>query len=315
MTYREFKEEWEDSNDYIVCHTSGSTGVPSKIELPKEQMKRSAERTCNFFGIDSSSHLHSCISPDFIGGKMMWVRSAVKGCLFSWETPSNKIFQNYSRSSFDLVSVVPSQMVWLLNNVSTLPTVRNYLIGGAPIPHSLRQLIVERNISAWESYGMTETSSHIALRKVTLDDIPFSTLEGITVHDNDSGTLTITIDGWMTLSTNDIATVFSPDSFIITGRADNVINSGGKKIQPEIIEKKLSSEFKFDFAISSLPDALWGERVVIVVEGLKINDERLSETFNRLLERYEIPKEIIRIDKLPRTKNGKIDRVILKKSI
>lgn len=242
----------------------------------------------------------------------MWIRAEVADCNFSWEIPSNRILENYSGEPIDLAAVVPSQMVNLINERSSLPAVRNYLIGGAPIPDSLRKKIVERGINAWESYGMTETSSHIALRPVKLEECPFRTLPGIQVSLAEEGNLCILIDGWKEVTTNDLAKLFSPEEFNIVGRKDNVINSGGKKINPETLEMKLSSLFSFDYAISSLPDSQWGEKVVMAIVEPNYDEQTILKQCRSICEKHEIPKEIIRISEIPHTANGKIARTELK---
>lgn len=324
MTYEDLEIEWRGSADAIVCRTSGSTGTPSIIRLPKKQMRKSAHRTAQYFGLDGNSHLHSCIAADFIGGKMMLVRAMVLGCGFSFETPSNCPLDDYSGGAIDLISIVPSQMIHILdmyesvviadNSVRELPELKNILIGGSPIPPGLRKRICESGLNVFESYGMTETSSHIAIRRVGNDEEYFHTLEGIKVSLSENGALIIHIEGWQTFHTNDIAEILDEKTFRILGRADNVIISGGKKIHPEEVEKKLQEAFDFPFMITSKKDEKWGEKVVMIVpaENLKRTSEsRIIEKCRQICLHHEVPKEIIAIDELPTTENGKIKRIRL----
>lgn len=310
MTYDDFFTQWRDSSTHIECHTSGSTGKPSTIFLPKEQMRNSALRTISFFNLDATSHLHSCIAPDFIGGKMMGVRADVLKCAFTYETPSNQPLCNCQSDSLSLVAVVPSQMIYILDNLHTLPNVDNFLIGGSAIPDTLRRRIIDAGINAFESYGMTETSSHIALRKITELSSYFQTLPGISVSLSDNHTLEIEIEGWQKITTNDIARLHESNQFEILGRADNVIISGGKKIHPEEIERKLSAKFDFRFFVTSRPDHKWGQRLILVAEAPESFTEQIRLDCIELLDKHEIPKEIICKDRLELTNNGKIKRFL-----
>lgn len=309
MDFNDFKTIWQQAPEVITCHTSGSTGTPSEILLPKAQMIESARRTCSFFGISEGSRLYSCVGADYIGGKMMMVRSLVSGADFGWEPPSNRPLENYDGPFIDLMSVVPSQMIYLLDNPEKLSQVGEFLIGGASIPAGLRKRILENGISAWESYGMTETSSHIALRKIDKDDKPFTTLPGITVEYHAGNQLAILIEGWKRFLTNDIAEIESPTGFRILGRADNAINSGGKKIYPEEIEALLSGHFTFPFFISSRKDEKWGEAVVIAVENTPVSDEEILLKCKALLPSFKVPKMVLRLNKIPLTPNGKLKRI------
>ena len=121
MTWQEFQAEWLGPEPDIVCRTSGSTGTPKEIRLPKEQVSASARRTLQFFNPDSHSHFHSCLAPDYIGGKMMMVRALECGGSFTWEHPSNRPLSDYTGDPIDLLCVVPSQMRHILQNIDTLP--------------------------------------------------------------------------------------------------------------------------------------------------------------------------------------------------
>lgn len=314
MTYNEFEIEWNSDSEDVICHTSGSTGVPNDIKIPKIQMRNSAQRTIKYFNLNSDSHLHSCISPDFIGGKMVFVRSAICGCSYSWEIPTNQPLKNYVGKDIDIISVVPSQMLYILENKDKMPTIHNYLIGGSSIPNNLRDSIVKTGISAFESYGMTETASHIAIRKITNKNTPFTVLDGITIEEID-GVLKINIDGWQSLITNDCVKLISNKQFYVIGRSDNVIISGGKKINPETIENILSGYFDFPFAISSIPDEKWGEKLVLVAECESEQLNSIKLTAESILHGAEKPKLYLNINQIPRTENGKIKRSDLRKQI
>lgn len=308
MTYEELAVQWH-TNDRIPCHTSGSTGKPKEIFLTKTEMLNSARRTVEYFGINEKDLLFSCISPDYIGGKMMFVRQQYAGCEFQWEEPTNRPLEKYEGKAISLLSVVPSQMIYILDNLATMPEIRNILVGGSAIAASLRKRISDSGVNAFESYGMTETSSHIALRKIGVSPAPFRTLGNITVED-DKGALRINMPGWQTILTNDAAEIISPTEFHILGRLDNMIISGGKKINPETVEEKLSAKLDIPFFITSLPDEKWGERLVIVAQADEDKTELIKDACNSIEDGFLRPKQIIIKKKLPMTPNGKLIRKI-----
>lgn len=327
MTFEEFIEEWRGESEFIEARTSGSTGEPKLIRLPKPFVRASALRSNNFFCINSQSRLHSCVAPDYIGGKMMAVRAETAGCRLTWETPSNAPLRGIgAKEKIDLLAVVPSQMLHILENKKDLPSIRTVIIGGSPINASLRDRIMASDLCAYETYGMTETSSHIALRKVGNEW--FSTLEGIRVDKDDRGCLVICFDTGEVFRTNDLASVESSNRFKINGRIDNIIITGGKKVNPIDVECRISHLFSTPFIITSSPDLKWGMKVVLKVErgekaggrpvenhraweSEKKEEEAASRLFEKLREvfsSHEMPKVIEWVDKLPRTANGKLKR-------
>lgn len=324
MTQKEFEKIWHDGNDYVVCHTSGSTGKPKEIRLKKEFMRQSAGRTNDFFNIDCSSRLHTCLDFQYIASKMMTVRADEAKCTLTSEEPSSRPLEEIGIDDvIDLLSVVPAQMEWILDNVEKWRGLRHILIGGSAIPPMMRRRIALSGYDAWESYGMTETASHIALRKVTEEEIPFTTLPGISVEINKKDCLVVTMPDGTKLATNDIAVVEDSKSFRILGRADNCVISGGIKIMPEELERRLGPFIAFDYCISSVPDKKWGEKLVLVVEEPEesIEESLLLEAVGVRLRQYrkildlgvKSPKDVVRVSEFPRTSNGKIDRKRLKK--
>lgn len=321
MTYEEFIAQWSDPlkrREGISAKTSGSTGKPKEIVLPQNIVTESALRTISFFDITAKSHLHSCISPDFIGGKMMAVRAILSNARFTWEIPSNR--PEICRDGIpDLVSVVPSQMLHIIGNTEIADKCRykcRFLIGGSPINGELAKKIADSGLEAWESYGMTETASHIAIRRITNDDIPFYPLPGIDIATDAEDCLCIDLGNNYIIHTNDVAHISADKGFRILGRADNVIITGGKKVFPEEVERKIApllAQEGFDtFLITSEPDIKWGNRIILLIENRDNNTilpEILTEKLRKVIKSHEMPKEIHLTDSIPRTHNGKIKRV------
>lgn len=312
MEFEEFIREWRGVAPYIVAKTSGSTGEPKIIHLDKEFVKQSAERTNRYFGIGIKSRLHSCVAADYIGGKMMAVRGEIVGCRMTWEPPSNRPLSNVGKEeTIDLLAIVPSQIIHILDNRGDMPEIKAVIIGGSAIDPSLYQRICESGVNAYETYGMTETSSHIALRKITKENEWFETLEGITVATDNRSCLVIHFDSGQCFHTNDLAEIKDDKHFKIKGRFDLIIITGGKKVNPYDVEKKLAPYISTPFIITSKPDYKWGSAVVLRIEDRrcdKINEEHLRAIMKELLPEHEMPKFIDIVSCLPRTKNGKIRR-------
>ncbi len=324
MTFEDFIDEWNSGGGSIEAFTSGSTGTPKRILLDKEFVRGSARRTISFFGIEKDWHLHSCVAPDFIGGKMMAVRALETGCRLTWEPPSNRPLSMLPQNdTVDLLAVVPSQMLHILEHLDQLPEIRNIIVGGSAINPALRERIAHSGLAAYESYGMTETASHIALRRIGSDDEWFSPLEGIRVMTDDRGCLAIEFESGERIVTNDLADT-EDGRFRIMGRYDHVIVTGGRKVNPFEVEKKISDLIGSPFVISGVDDEKWGKRVILRIERTEHsvmdigseetrNDDEdfirsLSERMRERLEPWEMPKEIVISDRLERTPNGKIRR-------
>lgn len=310
MNFDEFLEEWRDkSTPYIIARTSGSTGEPKTIHLDKEFVRQSALRTNRFFSIDKDSRLHSCVAADYIGGKMMAVRADMAGCRFTSETPSNRPLTEIGRDeAIDLLAVVPAQMVHILDNLRDMPKIRAVIIGGSAINPQLYRRICESGLNAYETYGMTETASHIALRKVGNEW--FGCLDGIMVERDERGCLAICFDSGERFVTNDLAEVRDERHFKIRGRHDHMIITGGKKVNPYGVEEKLAPYIDSPFVITSEPDYKWGSAIVLIIEGNhdRHSDGDLMRIMKEILLPHEVAKKIERVERLPRTANGKIKR-------
>lgn len=310
MEYSDFLKEWKNNLPYITVHTSGSTGDPKEIKLDKAFVKESALRTINFFGLTPGSRLHSCVSPDFIGGKMMMVRAEILGCKFTWETPSNKSLTDIGpEEKITLLSVVPSQMIFLLDHPELLSQVETFLIGGSRISQILRKKILDSGVNAYETYGMTETASHIALRKIESEEKPFETLKNIEINKDERGCLEIIFENGTKISTTDICELAGPGKFYILGRADNVINSGGKKINIEFLENRIEELLGFPVRVYGAPDEKWGERIEMEIEERNVGRWKEKEALlKENLVSWMVPKAIKTVKKFNLTANGKIKR-------
>lgn len=319
-----FLKEWRGDGGFITAHTSGSTGKPKAILLPKKDMRVSARATNRRFGIDNHSRMFCPLSASYIAGKMMIVRALEADCEIAFCAPSNDFWDTeetiryFAQGDVALLPIVPSQAIALLKKRmhSTHLPVRNIIIGGAPLPIETEEKLLASLpgvTEAFATYGMTETCSHVALRKLGTGH--FSAMPGITFSTDDRGCLEITAPEYSfgRLQTNDIVTLRGDDSFIWRGRFDNVINSGGIKIFPEEVERKLEGLLPSRFYIKGAPDPKWGETVALVIEEThdirEIPDKQLLALCDSVLTGAERPKQVIRIATLPITSNGKTKRL------
>ncbi|MDP3912378.1 MAG: AMP-binding protein [Bacteroidota bacterium] len=315
-----FLNEWFSNSDFVLTQTSGSTGEPKQIELPKSVMIKNAERTIEYFGLQKGDRLLLNLPCQYIAGKMMVVRAIVGKMDLVTVDPSGD-FDILKNEIFEFGAMVPNQVFKLLETHSgkeKIENICNLLIGGSAISASLESQIGQLKSRVVSTYGMTETASHIAIRELSGEkrsDI-YNCLPGISVNTNENDCLQIHVPELNEpLQTNDIAEILSPTSFGILGRVDDVIISGGMKYWPETIEKKLETAISGRFVISSLPDEKLNERLVLVIEGQQTDIEPINQTLKILLTPFERPKAIFFLEKFPETTTGKLKRNEIKRLI
>jgi len=306
----DFLLDWLDDKDYLVVKTSGTTGVPKHINIKKQVMVHSAITTGDFFNFEpGNTALHS-LPTQFIAGKMMLVRAMILGLELDMVEPSSHPVFDYGKV-YDFGAMVPLQLYNVIKYVSNIHTI---LIGGAKASRELLDDIQKIDSNIYETFGMTETVSHIAIKKLNhfssdnnLSTSYFKTLSGITVSQDDRQCLVINAPHLSEneIVTNDIVKIHSKTVFEWIGRYDNIINSGGIKMVPEEIEKKLENTLSQRFIITSEADEDLGEKVVLIIEG---EPTELTPSLYAALEKYEIPKNVYFLDKFIETASGKIQR-------
>ena len=303
----DFIRESESDCDYIVAHTSGSTGTPKEIRLPKSDMRVSAKATNSRFGITRRSVIAAPLSVDYIAGKMMCVRAIEAGCELLEMPVSNKVIID---RRIDLLAIVPSQLDSLLAQPDAPQLVKNIIVGGAPMNDQQLAAIVNKGLNAFATYGMTETCSHVALKKICGHETYFEAMPGISFSQDRRGCLVIQAPAYSfgNLTTNDIVEIASPTEFRWIGRFDNVINSGGIKISPERLEKEIARYVDRPFYITSAKDDRWGEVPAIVFEGTASEVQDILDLLASKIDHKTCPKKARAVRALPRTANGKIFR-------
>ncbi len=314
----DFLDEWYSSSDFVCGHTSGSTGTPKSVKLLKQDMEVSARLTNNFFSIDYRSILLLCLSPDYIAGKMMLVRALLSGADLLVVPPSSQPLATIDEP-IDFAAMVPAQVIETLASVeqtARLARVKTLIIGGASLAFDTEAQLKELPVISYVTYGMTETVSHVALRRLGDPAGGYRAMNGITFSTDDRECLVIHAPHFSTQKfiTNDIVRLDNPSTFRWIGRYDNVINTGGVKVFPEQVEQKIASLLNpRRFFITALPDTKWGECVTLVIEGESLTEKdevALLATIRKQVTRYEYPRRILYLLHFKETSSGKVIRAI-----
>ena len=286
-------------------------------------MEASARITCQFLGLQEGDTALLCLPLDYIAGKMMVVRAltchlrlvstAPDGHPLSSEASLGQLWHgsDVEKPWLDFAAMVPLQ-VWNSLQVpeerKRLRQIRHLIIGGGAIDDALAKELEDFPHAVWSTYGMTETLSHIALRRLNGAErsSSYTPFEGVSVSLNAEGCLVIHAPAVCDrpLTTNDLAEMASDGrSFRILGRRDNVICSGGIKLQAEEIERKLSRHITSPYLITKRKDPALGEAIVMLVE----DDDwkKYAAICQKVLTKYEQPKMVVPVDRIPMTETGK----------
>ncbi len=311
MTLDEFLTEWNNESDMILVHTSGSTGSPKPMYVEKKRMLNSARITCDFLGLCPGDTAFLCMPLDYIAGKMMVVRSIERKLNLVSVCPSGHPLKDISLS-FDkssLAAMVPLQVYNSLNVAAEAEKLRSFthlIIGGGAIDDELAKALRSFSNHVWSTYGMTETLSHIALRRLNGDGASewYTPFDSVDVSQNEDGCLVI--DAPLVhegkLVTNDIVEL-KDGKFRILGRKDNVICSGGIKIQMEEVERVLRPYMESNFMITKRSDKKFGEIVVLITENDNIAE--VEAICKRVLPKYWCPHDYFYVERIPLTETGK----------
>jgi o-succinylbenzoate---CoA ligase len=318
LAIAQFLKEWFNDLDYIFSQTSGSTGTPKQIKIEKNKMVESAKLTISFFGLQKDQTALLCLPCEYIGGKMMIVRSIVAGLKLKVIKPSVNPFLNLEEDAqIDFSAFTPMQMQNALQSEQRqkINNLKIIILGGAPLAYQTENLLQNITSQIYETYGMTETISHIALRKINGENKAsyFKALKGIQLGQDDRDCLTIYAPKLIVapIVTNDLVEFVDINGFKWLGRVDNIINSGGIKIIPEVIEEKVNTIYNKPFFIAGITDTMLGQKVVMIIEGEKLDhvtELLLIKMLKEILPKNQSPKEIFAIPFVVRTENGKIKR-------
>ena len=334
MTLEEFLDEWNNDSERVLVHTSGSTGAPKPLWVEKRRMEASARITCDFLGLKEGDTALLCMPLDYIAGKMMVVRSLVRKLkLMVVEPTGHPLAAHQLPRVLTFAAMVPMQVYNSLQvpeERERLRQIRHLIIGGGAIDEALARELEDFPNYVWSTYGMTETLSHIALRRLNGAEASewYTPFDNVRISQNEDGCLVIDAPEVCAerLVTNDIVEI-SQGRFRVVGRKDNVICSGGIKIQAEEVERALKPYLHVPFMITKRKDEKYGEIVVMMVEyrgerreergewkeerGERIEDSlktRLQRLCREHLPKYWQPRDFVFVDKIPMTETGKIAR-------
>ena len=305
-SHYDFLKSYNSFNEYEI-ETSGTTGPPKILLVTKMQMQISATATLSFFNLKPGMTTMLCLSSNYIAGKMMLVRAIIGRLniilIEPTLTPSSSINQ-----PVDFLPLVPAQAKELLRGKKR-DLVKILLIGGGQVDSSIEDLLIDSNLNVFESFAMTETLSHFALKKIhPIKQEYFTTLPGFKIEVTPDNEL-ILLDNELldeAVITKDIVEMYDESHFKWLGRSDNLINSAGIKIFPEQIENQLKPKLtNISFIIAGVPSNKYGQEVVLIIEGPEIDTDQID--FN-IVDRYSVPKKIYFFPKFPRTESGKIQR-------
>ncbi len=300
-----FCQAWRAGQMEFTFHTSGSTGEPKPIVISRERLYLSAKMTGDWLKLEKGDVALLSLPPSYIAGAMVLVRALVHDLALILVEPCQNPLSQIPPTKIHLASFVPTQWATMLTSEvefnDYFQAAKGILLGGASVPESLRK---DYGFPVYETYGMTETVSHVAYR--TWNQSHFQTLPGVQIGQNDEDCLLIcspvTDNKW--IETRDIVELKTDAQFILKGRLDRVINSGGIKLQPEKIETVYRSMTSLPLFVAGIPDAFWGQKLVLFLESssnVSINLE------TELLSSAEIPKEIICLPSFIKTASAKID--------
>ena len=313
MTLEEFLDEWNNDEETIAVKTSGSTGKPKWMRVEKKRMVASARMTIGFLGLQPGQTALLCMPLDYIAAKMMVVRALVGGLrLISVQPDGHPMAQQtLADEQVDFAAMVPLQVyntMMVAEERERLARVGQLIIGGGAIDQRLAERLNELPHPVWSTYGMTETLSHVAMRRLNGNGKSewYTPLDGIAVRQDEEGCLVIDAPSLSTdiLHTNDVVRMHDDKRrFMVVGRKDNVVCCGGVKIQAEEVEKCLQPYVHVPFFIGKEKDEKFGEIVVMVAE--TENKKLLEDIIGNVLPKYWIPRKIYTVSQLPLTQTGK----------
>lgn len=311
---KEFLDSWFDEESCIIVTTSGSTGTPKAIKIKKEHMLNSAKATGSYFGLFEKTTALLCMSSKFIAGKMMWVRALSLGWELDVVEVNSKPLGSIEKS-YEFAAMVPIQVS---NSLGKMNNIRTLIIGGGSVSKELQEQIELLNTKVFATYGMTETVTHIAVKKLNYllgeEQRYYHTLPSVIISKDERGCLVVDAPllSNKKIVTNDLVDLISENSFEWLGRFDSVINSGGVKLIPELIESKISKIVSCNFFLIGVKDSYLGEKLALVIEADGTSIFEKSEIKNFLkkarLGPFEIPKEIHFVSEFEMTETGKIRR-------
>lgn len=313
----QFMAQWVDNNSLISLKTSGSTGTPKSIVVEKSKMLASAAITINYFGLKPGMKVLLCLSPEFIAGKMMIVRAMLGGLdLVTTDLSANPL-RNLTQT-VDFAAMVPMQCAKAFEDTpDKFALIKTLIVGGSGIGEWLSDQFLKIETAVFQTYGMTETLSHIAVRRVNGPKASKSyfLLTGVKIDLDERSCLLIDAPhiSTETIVTNDVAVIHDDGTFNIEGRADDIVISAGNKLNPAQIEAKIEGILKKPCTLVAVPSKSAGTQLVLVLTE-RLSTSQIFQIWKKLedgLPAAEIPRQLLILNSLPMLPGGKTDRLRL----
>ena len=307
----DFVMDWLSQEDILMITTSGTTGMPKRLFVPRSKMIASARLTGEFFDLTPGKSCLLALPARYIAGKMMLVRAMVLGLHLTYVEPAAAAIPY--EGEFDFTALVPIQLKGSLNQINRIGTL---LVGGAPVSPDLYPTLEESTADIYETYGMTETLTHVAVRRLNHTvsgkaEHVFTALPGVRFAHDERSCLVLDaqhldLEGCVT---NDVVDLVSETEMIWKGRYDHVINTGGVKVHPEFLQNRLGAALNREVLVTSLPDKDLGEKLIAILEG-KFDSQLIDKQIDEIddLDPYEKPKKWFSVAKFKRNSAGKLDR-------
>jgi len=284
------REKWD-----ISISTSGSTGAPKEILIPASAMICSARNANEFLGAKPGDRWSLLLSPEHTAGLNVLVRSIELG--------TSPVTEN---ETAEFTAIVPTQLFRALNGDEKLLThlqkCRAVLVGGAHADEKLLEQAKFAGINCVTTYGMTETSGGCIYNGVPLPGVEFRIGETIELKGPMLARVELN-DGYFV--TSDFGKIEN-GKLVVLGRADDVINSGGKKVSLSKVENALGEAF----AAFGTNNQEWGSSLNIATTS-KMSDDEIQLV---LAVKFGVKAvNIFRVNQIPRTALHKVDRQALGK--
>jgi o-succinylbenzoate---CoA ligase len=317
----------EHDMDDLQCRilTSGSSGEPRPVSLTYGNFLFSAVGSAFNLGVDPRDRWLCCLPLSHVAGLSIILRSVIYGTtavlLDGFDT--EQVATTLVSGEISVVSLVPTQLIRLLEAGADLSRPRALLVGGGPVPPDALQEALELGATVVQTYGMTETCSQVttlapedAARKVGSAGRPLLTTH-VRIEDGEILVQGPTVsqgaldsDGW--LHTGDLGRIDEEGFLYVTGRSSEVIVTGGENVMPAEVEAVLVSHPAVaDAAVVARPDPEWQEAVcalVVLAEGAEASEEELRAHCSGPLAGFKVPKQVDFVSSLPRTASGKLLR-------
>ncbi|MCH6197164.1 o-succinylbenzoate--CoA ligase [Corynebacterium mastitidis] len=307
----------------LVVGTSGSTGTPKGAELSPANLLSSAEATHEVLGGAGTWLL--AMPGHYIAGLQVLVRSLVAGteprCLDLRGGFSIPAFASAARDlegARAYTALTPAQLLKAMSSLEGIEALRAFaavLVGGAPLRSQDLRAAQELGIRVVRTYGASETSGGCVYdghplpgARVRLGEQDRIHLGGPMIargYRNAPEHEAFAEPGWF--ATSDAGALSGDGELGVRGRLDAVIDSGGLKIHPEVLERHLREVPGVDeVCVVGLPDARLGQAIAAAYTG-EAEPGDLIEALD-FLPRWQLPRHLRRMDALPRTGSGKVHR-------